>query len=408
MTARMVAVAVALGGLLLWPAVGEAQDDPVALFNRASELAEQGNLSDAISLWLIIADEIPEKYRPVVRSNLGLAYKSLGKLQQAWFHFERYLELDATPDPEVVAWHKEVETKLLANHRKVKINCLPAGARLYLLEGGDDRGFACPVVWWFPLGGEGQVMVKKEGLKSRTHSFPVAMSMTQEEVTVDLGGESDMGELLVEGDGRAVQVFIDGKLEGKVPFRRKMAPGSYELMVGKPGQLPWKKSITIVAGKTVTEAPEVARKSPDEPPAGGIVGGGGPVTVTAAPSPSSSGPGWWVWTAMGVGVACIAGGGAMHYLAATRDAELLDTYPDGSAGKPTPGIYADRYSDGYDEEVRPKAMAAYALYGVGGAALATGATLLIIHASGRGKKEPAPVTLAPSLDGFGFAMQLGW
>jgi hypothetical protein len=385
-----------------------AQDDPVALFNQASGLAEEGKLDEAIRLWVLIADDIPIKYQPVVRVNLGLAYQKQGALSEAWYHFNRYLQLDDTPDPEVAGWKKALETELEVTHRRIIIQCSPKGARVHLIGAGEEAGYLCPFTWWFSEG-DHQILVKRAGLKTKSLTL-TADSKAKKFYSIDLGGEGDKGTLVVNGDARAVQVFLDGRLEGAVPFSRKLLPGEYELMVGAPGKMPWKKKIIIETGKTITEAPEIAQKPKtvvsnreDKP------GENWQPKVINQPIQKAGGPTWWTWSLLGAGMAGIGAGATMHFLAYNRNQDLLDKYPDGNSGKSMPGIYSDLYRDAYAEDVKPKAVAAYVLYGFGGAAVAASMVLLIAQSIDKSDDTPVPaIGVMPMPEGAGMQLMWSW
>jgi tetratricopeptide (TPR) repeat protein len=381
--------------------------DPIALFNEASDLADKGQYEEAIAIWLMVADAIPEKYRPVVQVNLGLAYKKLGKHPQAYHHLSRYLA--AKPgDPDASGWLAEIKGLLAKTHVLCHVKCTPADARVFV-QGESKDGYACPLDWWFEPGRR-LVRAEKEGFEQKLEVVEVPAGKGELDVQVVLAATEQWGYLEVHGEGKSIQVFLDGMLEGKVPFRRKLKPGSYELMVGRPGELPWKKRVTVNVGETLVEKPDIAapeEKPPQETLATQL---GTPVHVAAkAENRAGAGP-WWKWTLVGAGAVAAATGGALGYLAMERNEQLKRDFPDGTPESPAPIQHRELYDQAYDDEVRPKIISSYALYGVGGAMAVAGGILLLV---GEGEQEPAAndrFGLTPALlpDGAAMTFSISW
>jgi len=386
------------------PATAQENKDPVALFNEAVELAKNGQLSDAVAIWLVVKDDIPERYRPVVLSNLGLAYKKLKKNPEAWYYLDRYLSGLAEPEKAAVKARDEVEKEMKRTHVKVQISCDPADSHIYL--GAEEAGTAyrCPLVWWFEPG-KRPVRVSRAGYKASVDVLNVEKGKPVD-VAFNLAPlPPEDGVLEIQGDAKAVQVFINGRLEGRVPFVRKLAPGTYDVMVGPPGKVPWKKKVTIEAGKTALEKPEVAQKSapPPEEPKSFV-----PTVVTKPVKPESDveGPSVLDWALIGGGAALVAAGGALHYMAYSRNGELMDKYPDGTAENPAPASNKSDYDQAFDDEVAPKMTAAWALYSVGLAAAATGTVLLVMDLQTEGSAGDVRIMPMPMPDGAGVELGL--
>jgi len=384
--------------------------DPIGLFNDASDLAEKGQFEEAVAIWLMVADAIPEKYRPVIQVNLGLAYKKLGKLPQAWHHLSRYLAVKPE-DAEAAGWLKEVDGQLRETHVLCHVSCKPADVRIFV-QGESKEGYPCPLDWWFEPGRR-LLRGEKDGFEQKLDVVEVVSGKGEQSVELVLLPAEKWGYIEVKGTGKSIQVFLDGMLEGKVPFRRKLKPGTYELMVGRPGELPWKKQVTVAAGETVVESPEIANpveKPPEEDLATQL---GTPVHVAAKAEPETGMGAWWKWTLVGAGVAAAATGGVFSYLATSRNDQLRKDYPDGTAEAPAPLQHRDLYNQAYDEEVQPKVISSYVLYGTGAAmALAGGILLMVGDASAKGsdKGEDRKLGLAPTLlpDGAALSFTLSW
>lgn len=395
---HITAVLVAIATLCAAPVGAQPKKEPIRLFNEASDLADKGQLGDAVAIWLLVQNDIPDKYKPVVQVNLGLAYKKMDRFPEAWHHLSIYLKAQPK-DKDAARWLKDVEKKLKKTHARVTLTCQPDGARVLVQSEGSSQKYPCPLTWWFKPG-KRPVRVMLDNHKPSLEMFEIKKAGQELSRTVILAPEHVYGHLVIEGDARAVQVFIDGMLEGKVPFRRKLKPGEYDVMVGPPGKIPWKKRITIVAGKTITEKPDVAFavkavvKKPD--PVEKPVKHDPVVIARPGPGRSVEGPKWWYWGLIGGGAALLAGGGAMTVMAIGKDNDLADKYD--KPGATDADVAA--YEDDFDSEVRPLANTSYVLYGLGGAALAAGVTFLVLHFADRPDDTPMPIAVTPMPGGM--------
>lgn len=170
------------------------QKDPIALFNEASDLAEKGKLQEAVALWVMVADDIPEKHRPVVQANLGMAYKQLDMLPQAWYHFGRYL--NTQQDPDVEAERRDLEKKLAKTHKLVSIRCMPEGATVHIQSAtGTTVPYRCPLSFWFKPGKQ-PVRVTAEGHKHRIDLISIDSNVAKPDFHFEL--ESLAGPVVAE------------------------------------------------------------------------------------------------------------------------------------------------------------------------------------------------------------------
>jgi len=313
--------------LVLLPGRAAAQEDrdPIALFNEASDLAEKGQLADAIAIWLIVAEDIPDKYKPVVQVNLGLAFKQLDKLPEAWYHLNVYVKGIKEKDQDALNWIKELEESLKKTHNLVTIQCEPKEARIIMGGGrGAANSYRCPLVWWFKSG--------RQVLRATAEGHEKRLEMLQVEKA-------------------AKNVFT---------VKLKALPG-----VEKP-----------------VEKPVVADKPKTEPGKGNL----------------------WKWGLVGGGGAMVLGGGIMHGLAFSKNSDLMDKYPDGTADNPQPAENKQLYQDAYDEEVQPKLMGAYALYGLGAAAAITGGVLLFLDSGDGGTTSAVTPMYVPGGSGVAWTL----
>ncbi len=357
--------------VLLAPLRSQAQQKtPIELFNEGSDLAEQGKLAEAVAIWVLVADDIPDKYKATVQVNLGQAYKQLNQPVEAWYHLNRYLA--SNDDAEVAKWRKELEEQLVKDHVRVSIRCIPAATTLVLQSAaGGSITYRCPLTWWFEPGSY-PVRADAAGHKRKVTMLQVKQGPAHE-LEIALESEQQYGLLVVEGDGRAVQVFLDGKLEGGVPFERKIRTGTYELMVGAPGKMPWRKTIVVEADKTVTEAPEAARLVVAEPE----IDEPTETVVVMAPEKPVKNRKTLAWALLSAGVVGLAGGATLNGIAFSNNEDLRSKYPDGTQEAPQPSTNRTDYDAGFDSDVKPLIIGAGVLYGVGAASAIAGAIMLL-------------------------------
>lgn len=149
------------------PALAEDPKDAVQLFNMASELAEKGRYKDAIRIWVDIAEELPLKYQATVQMNLGLAYRQLEHMPEAWHHLNQAKRLSKGKQDDVNALLKEVETELVGIYTKVLMFTLPDGGTIYLNDKPEGTAYDSPLTWWLPKGNL-NIFATMEGYESTT------------------------------------------------------------------------------------------------------------------------------------------------------------------------------------------------------------------------------------------------
>lgn len=136
--------------LLLFAALpGLVQADPKEQFNKGVELAEQGDFSGAVSVFLGVMDQLPSAERGRAHKALGFCYRKLGKLPEAWHHLNSYVAAGNKADESAVRWLSEVRAELSATHKLVQFTCTDADA--WFDPVGTGR-FACPGQWWLKPG----------------------------------------------------------------------------------------------------------------------------------------------------------------------------------------------------------------------------------------------------------------
>lgn len=389
-------------------------DAQKASFTEALNKAQGGDIDAAIYDWEELLTQADGKVLTECHFNLAAAYDMQGKLPAAWFHLSAYLKLVPGGDKGAQKELKRFEGKLKdKGYTRVTVQCAPTTATVRFMA-DRERQVGCPATWWFAKG-----VYHVEAFQSgyRTASSDIEVAGSPLEISLSLKALPKKGTLVVAGDGKAVQVFLNGQLEGSVPFQRDIPVGTYELMVGKPGEMPWKEEITIEAGKVLVKRPAVARKAvvppPTEivpkvddktPPATGI---DKPTQVAAKAKRDLH---LLEWSLIGTGVAMAAGGAVLQGLAASRNDELKSDYP---ADPSDPQVYANNraaYNDAFDSDVQPKLYGAYGLYAAGALAVGAGTTILLINMSDKSRAKEKAFSLAPVVlpDGGAVTFGFGW
>lgn len=177
------------------------------------------------------------------------------------------------------------------------------------------------------------------------------------------------------------------------PLTWWFVPGTHKIQCEEPGDEP-----------SVVGIDKIAVKKVGDPGVRGICGvsksliGGGPK------------PGRTLeWALIGSGAALTITGAVFQVWGNSDNNALHSKYLD-QAESPNGSDAKSRYDEAYDDQVRPKMLAAYVLYGVGGAALVGGIVTWMVRKPGKAAGDPFPVTVAPLTipDGTGAMISLEW
>lgn len=349
-------------------AVAQSKDEAIARFNEAAKIAKNGDLAEAIDIWLTVYEALPDKYRPAVQLNLGLAYKKLERYPDAWYYLSRY-RISGPRNEKAEGWMDEVEGKLLGAYRRVTITCIPFGTMVAVSTDTAAPIHECPLTWWFTPG-EHEIRLSKPGFKGAVKPISVPDKKGEVRLSVTLEEETD-GVLAIVGPEKGAKVYVSGKHVGEIPYKTRMKSGKYRVKVSRKGLPPWEEVLEVEAGRTTTREPELERPAiPVKKDPVDVPGRGG--------KPPAAKAQWWKWTLLGGGVAMVATGAALHGVASRDNDALQKKYPDGTATAPAPLENKQKYDDAYESSILPKAVAGYVLYGVGAAAATAGLVTLII------------------------------
>ena len=390
-----IALGIILSALALATAV-QAQEKRTpeqltALSEQAMAAAQGGDFAEAISIWEDILPEVVGEGRVGLHYNLALAYKRLKQLPEAWYHLTTYLETVGEKDVKAGKSLEKLEKQLMKTHRKVAITCDQQGAGLYFGLEADGIRYQCPVTWWF-VPGKQFAYVVKDGYVAQSAQYDVRERGEKGVWAVQLVPLPKYGHLVVKGEGKAIQVFLNGSLEGKVPFKRKLKEGTYELMVGKPGKMPWKKTVVVKADQTTVEEPPNAQPkvAGDQLP---VTSDQLPVTSDQLPVEKRSKAGPVALLAGGLGVVVV--GAILNGVGHSKEGDFYDEhYPDEN----TPRDEAQAaYDAAFEDEIKGYRGSSIALYAIGGSAAAAGAIWLIVDAAKKPKDKAKGIKVAPMM-----------
>ena len=336
-TALMVAACIAG-----WPGRLMAQEtDPKQLLEQAADLAREERFDEAIGIWLGVLDRLAGDDLATAGKKLGIAFQQTGRLPEAWHYLSRYLASPSGQGGESMAgWLQDVQTSLQQTHVKVTFSFDPSGLILHI---------------------------------------PASKPGTASQSTFDTPLRSS-------------------SLEGQVrrsTFSWWFLPGKHELRAEAPGYQP--RGVALDVRETGDRGVREIRLAAVEPliPVEAVpdveLAKNGPDVIDKSAKPRSD---ILEWTLVGSGLALGVTGVIFHGLGYSRNGELDTEYSDASKHPYGPAAKT-AYDAAYDDEVRPKKIVAYALYGVGGAALVSGIIIWAVRSPGGNPDGSAPLTLAP-------------
>ncbi len=389
------------------PAQGEEILDPAAQLANAEKLATEGRVAEAMAIWETVLPAVGTAQAAKLYARLGLGYRKFGKLPEAWHHLNLHTQSTGSPDPAAVESLAQLNKALPKNWEQVEITTNPPGANVYFGDSAAGTMYETPLMWWFKPGTHALHLVKAT-FEPLTVTLKVEQPGGTRVASFELTEDQRDGILQVKGPEGGAQVFIDGFLEGTIPFHRKLKSGTYELMVGRPGLPVWKKQVVVAPGGTTVERPrlkaetdksllpsvtatEAVERLPEK-------------SITQTQKHSRKAPAWWKWAIAGSGIAMVGIGGALNSAAISRNDELQQQYPDGTYWNRAPAENPRKYQDGYNGEVVPMATTAYILYGVGAAAAVTGTILLFIPEGESGGGATVAPIVAPDTAGISFSL----
>lgn len=333
-------------GRAAWSQEGSLPDE---LFQQGVDLAIHKQYAEAIVIWLPLLRAADDGFATKIQKATALAYKKLKRFPEAWHYLTLYLRNSPKEDVKAGAWLEGVEKELMQVHQKVVFTCEPDGVVLSLQPP--------------PQPGSGQAA---SGLQP----------------------------------------------DYSCPLTWWFVPGRHELYAHKEGFEPRLVQIDVQArgDQGVHEIKLVAIVPQPEPPAdieGGEPGESHSITGITKPAEPKRESNALAWVLAGSGAAVAMTGGVLQLLADSRNETLHDKYMD-KAVYQDGAVAKGLYDSDYEEEVQPKRIGAFVLYGVGGAAVVAGAVLLAVSddPKGDGPESTVAVTPVPLPGGAGAMMSL--
>ena len=175
-----------------------------------------------------------------------------------------------------------------------------------------------------------------------------------------------------------------------------LKPGKHQVGATASGHNPRTVEIDVrERGDSGVREIRLAAVVPDKVQAGGKTGPDhGGTTLVSKPVEPERGSRALEWALIGSGLALGVAGGIFHGIGYSKNEDLHDKYLNTEGYSKTANAQA-AYDDARSEEVRPKEIAAYVLYGVGGAALLAGiVTWAVRKPGGRGERSSG-VAISP-------------
>lgn len=174
-------------------------------------------------------------------------------------------------------------------------------------------------------------------------------------------------------EGNVVLKLKEGPFRVTCPMSWWFLPGKHGLRITAEGYKATDVNVTMkTAGQVLTAEVKLTAEGdqpkPIEDPTKGK-------TVT----PKKGTPMVWKWAAIGGGAALVAVGGTLQYLGYSAHEDLKKDYPaDPKLSLEVRAANQKAYNDGFDTDVAPKMNTAYAMYGIGGAAIVGGVVWMLL------------------------------
>jgi hypothetical protein len=342
----------------------------------------------------------------VLLYNVARLHDRAGDLVRAREHYERYLREEKDLGG-LARGRAKLDALLARVPGSLEVTTEPTGAEVEVDGIAVGRS---PAVVAEAKRGIHDVVARLPGYRPASARVPVepgaraALALALSPATVPLTVACDCPGARVELDGRAigmgpldlpVDVAPGTHTVTVVPFVGDGLVQSVEVPIGGPARVDIRlridDAVALAGGAPASlvaplEPPTVPPPAPEEPPPG-------PDPIPEpVPAPAVAKAAWraspWQWVAIGTGAASIVAGGVLTALAA-RDRDRI-------TGAPTEnGISTMTRTEALSirRSAETKDKASYALYAVGGAAVATGIVLWIVDATRPGAGAAAQATM---------------
>jgi len=239
-------------------------------FERARRFYNQYRWEDALREFFIVNRLSPDA--PTL-FNIALCFDQLGRADQAFLYFSRFLQAESTADAQRAVAERRVE-RLRSKVAEVRVQSIPEGAEVYIDFREHGSWGRTPLT--IPLSaGPHRIWLAKANHRDATVELRAALG---EHVDVEERLTPILGKLAIESAPAGAEALVtDGEggtvARGTTPFGAELPPGLYVIEVAAPGHRP-ERSVMKVEPDAPTKEMFVLEALP--PP-------GGEVTVTANP-----------------------------------------------------------------------------------------------------------------------------
>lgn len=343
------------------------------LHKKMIELFKAGKYRETVDVTKRLY-ELTKKAKYLV--NIGTCFDQLKDDEQAIHYYQKFLREDATSPlrPRIGAKVEEIRTRLSQHKREVSFVTEPSGAELVI----DGRTLlTTPVTVWLTFG-KHQVELRKPGHVTKRVTLTVASGpLLQRDYKLEM--VKKVAYLVVNSNVDGARVFIGKRLMGLTPLpRTAIEPGSYMLRVVSPKHREWRNPVTLETNQATVVQADLTLSE--------VVSSG-----TSVKKMRLAG-----WILLGIGAALVVSGGAVHGLGYKKIKDANDQLnPKVKAGTAVQADF-DSYNSKYTSGTNMY-KAAYALYGIGGAALVTSVVLLVVKPKSAETITSQRFRLVPSL-----------
>lgn len=345
---------------------------------RGVQLLEAGKLQQALEAFEKAFELDPSEDYIL---NIAIVYANMESFQKAVDYCDRFLAHRVAPEvrERVLAFKAELEGKLRFARGRIDVVTEPAGVFVSIDRKESEELFSAPFQRWLSPGAH-RLYFELEGYEPTARNVDVTLGATTT-VTVKMSPLPTHALLTVDASTPKARVFAGERFLGLTPLKDfRIDPGTVALRVEATDRVPHRETLTLAIGQEVSVFATLAPVPRAVEP---------PVAEPSPPPAEDEGSGAMEiggWVSLGVGFACLAGAGGLHGVAAQRaeDVHAIDR-------NQTQAAIRSEYNT-ISGDVDAKMAGSYALYAVGGAAVVTGAVLLILDATGPASDGGASVT----------------
>lgn len=278
--------------------------DYVAAKQRASAAFSDGRFEEA-------AEYFKEAFSIEPRGNLlyniGVCYEKANRPEEAVKFYQRYVS--ALPNsPKRPAVQRKIDglkSQLEGQYQEVNVATSPPGAVVFVDDKAKGALGRAPVSFKL-LPGSYVIIAELPGHEPARQRIELTEAVPAM-VDLVLIPSDEVGTVTFMVSERNADVMVDGRRVGRSPITEplRLRAGAHDVLVMKPGFLPYKQKVEVPAGGARRIDVQLADET------GGLADGGG------------GGGSVWPWVTMGVGVAAV-GAGVFTGLSAQNLYDQLD------------------------------------------------------------------------------------